>query len=565
MTVATSMIPFQRMGLVAALLVLASTAVAKPPAEAAFDAWLVAFNSNDKAKLQAFNAHHFADADLNLDYLLDSREETGGLDVVTVERNEPSVFVAMTRERRFPAYRRITITAGKAGETKLAEIKQELQPLPEDEALKALDSFATQLAKADRFSGALVIERNGKRLYGKAFGLADRENQVPVHLDTPFLFASQGKMFTAVAVLQMIDAGTLQFDDPIGKYLTDYPNKEMAKVTIRQLLTHQGGTGDIGVLQPEEGVNRAWARTIDDLIKLNGDRGPLFAPGSAFDYSNYGFLLLGALVEKVSGQSYYAYVDEHIFQPAGMAATHYPDREHMSGIARGYTRDDDGKLVRSASQLPWRGSPAGGGVSTVEDQLRFVGALKAGTLIPLPLLQEAIKQQTDWYGYGFISSGPEEFPHWGHGGGAAGTSAALSVYPTNDMTMACLSNRDPPICDRLLINLHWHLSPPAPAPSPCGATDARILATEALIVHRQPFVIPRGPMGEEPVAGSCTRMRFKIDRSGVPVELAIDQSSEDGGFGVAARETLRRYRFEAMHDRDDSVHYLVIRPAGRTF
>ena len=463
MTVPTSMILFQRMGVAAALLVLASTAVAKPPAETAFDAWLVAFNSNDKARLQAFNAHHFADADLNLDYLLDSREETGGLDVVKVERNEPGIFVAMTRERSFPAYRRITITAGAAGDTKLAEIKQEPQPLSEEQALKALDSFATQLSRADRFSGALVIERNGKRLFGKAFGLADRENHVPVRLDTPFLFASQGKMFTAVAVLQMIEAGTLQFDDPIGKYLPDYPNKAMAKVTIRQLLTHQGGTGDIGVLLPEEGANRAWARTIDDLMKLNGDRGPSFAPGTAFDYSNYGFLLLGALVEKVSGQGYYAYLDEHIFHPAGMIATHYPDREHMSGIASGYTEAEDGKLVPSASQLPWQGSPAGGGVSTVEDQLRFVDALKAGSLIPLPLLQEAIKQQTNWYGYGFISSGPEEFPHWGHGGGVAGTSTALSVYPTNDMTMVCLSNRDPPICDRLLINLHWHLSPPAPA------------------------------------------------------------------------------------------------------
>lgn len=565
MTAGASRFPFQRLGLAAALYVLASSAVAKPPAEAAFDAWLAAFNSNEKARLQAFNEQHFADADLNLDYLLDSREETGGLDVVAIERNEPGVFVAMTRERSFPAYRRVTITAGEAGDMKLSEIKQEPQPMPEDEALKALDSFATHLAEADRFSGALVIERNGKRLYGKAFGLADREAGVPVRLDTPFLFASQGKMFTAVAVLQMIDAGKLQFDDPIGKYLPDYPNKEMAKVTVRQLLTHQGGTGDIGVLLPEEGGNRAWVRTIDDLMKLNGDRGPSFAPGSAFDYSNYGFLLLGALVEKVSGQSYYDYVDKHLFRPAGMAATHYPDKEHMSGIASGYSQGNDGMLAPSVSQLPWRGSPAGGGVTTVEDQLRFVDALKAGLLIPLPLLQEAIKQQTDWYGYGFISSGPEEFPHWGHGGGAAGTSAALSVYPGNNMSMACLSNRDPPVCDRLLINLHWHLSPPAPASCREGAKDARIRATEAFIVHREPFVIPRGPMGEVPVGPSCVRMRFKIDRSGLPVELAIDVSSQSRVVDVAARETLRRYRFNPLHGGDASVHYLVFHSAERTF
>jgi len=79
-------------------------------------------------------------------------------------------------------------------------------------------------------------------------------------------------------------------------------------------------------------------------------------------------------------------------------------------------------------------------------------------------LNQAIKQQTAWYGYGFVSSGPEEFPHWGHGGGAAGNSTALSVYPSNDMTMVCLSNRDPPACERLLTQLHWHLSPPPTTP-----------------------------------------------------------------------------------------------------
>jgi len=460
MTAIARQVLIPSMSLAIAFLFAVSTAFAKPPAETVFDEWLKVFNSNDRAELRAFNERHFADADHDLDYMLDSREETGGLDVIEVERNEKTVFSVMTKERNFPAYRRITVTLEKARGTTLREVKQEPQRMPQDKALKALDAFAASLAKAERFSGVLVIEQNGKRLYGKAFGLADRENNVPVHLDTPFLFASQGKMFTAVAVLQLIHEGKLGFDDPIGMYLADYPNKEMAKVTVRQLLSHQGGTGDIGVLQPEESSNRAWVRTIDDLIKLNGVRDPSFVPGSAFEYSNYGFVLLGALVERVTGKSYYAYVDEHIFQPAGMTATRFPDIEHMSGIARGYTQDSSGELMASASQLPWRGTPAGGGVSTVDDQVRFVDALKAGNLIPLPILNEAIKQQTEWYGYGFVSSGPEEFPHWGHGGGAAGNSAALSIYPSNDMTMACLGNRDPPVCDRLLINLHWHLSPP---------------------------------------------------------------------------------------------------------
>jgi len=331
----------------AALLLATSATLAKPPAEVAFDEWLAAFNSNDRGKMRAFNERRFDDPEHNLDYLLDSREETGGLDVIDIERNEPKILMALTRERNFPAYRRVTVSLDQGSGIKLEDVRQDPQRMPQDDALKALDAFATHLAETDRFSGVLVIEQNGKRLYAKAFGLADRDNGIPVRLDTPFLFASQGKMFTAVAVLQLVHAGKLGLDEPLGRYLTGYPNKEMVKVTIRQLLSHQGGTGDIGVLQPEEGGNRAWVRTIDDLIKLNGNRAPSFPPGSAFEYSNYGFVLLGAVLEKISGQSYYAYLDEHVFGPAGMTATRYPDLEHMSGIARGYTRQPDGKLIRA--------------------------------------------------------------------------------------------------------------------------------------------------------------------------------------------------------------------------
>ncbi|UNK42137.1 beta-lactamase family protein [Luteimonas sp. S4-F44] len=440
---------------------LIAQALAKPPAETAFEEWLSAFNRNDRVALTEFNARRFGEPDHNIEYLLDSREETGGLDVVKIEHRDPLKFVVLTQERSFPVQRRITVEVDDAASLRLHHITQEPLPISPNEALDAFDAFATQLAAADRFSGALVIEQNCRRLYAKSFGLANREDNTLAQLDTPFLFASQGKMFTAVAVLQLVAAGKIGLDDPIGKYLKDYPNEAMAAVTVRQLLSHQGGAGDVGVLQPDEDANRAWVRSIADLIKLNGNRAPEFPPGSAFEYSNYGFLLLGAIVEAASDQGFYDYLSEHVFAPAGMSATRFPTLEQMDGVARGYTQREDGTLVQSADQLPWRGTPAGGGVTTVDDEVRFVQALKAGKLIPLPLLAEAIKQQTDWYGYGFISSGPDEFPHWGHGGGAPGNSAALSIYPTNDMTMVCLSNRDPPVCDRLLARLHWHLSPPS--------------------------------------------------------------------------------------------------------
>jgi CubicO group peptidase (beta-lactamase class C family) len=250
-----------------------------------------------------------------------------------------------------------------------------------------------------------------------------------------------------------VEAGKVNFDDPIGKYLVDYPNVEVAqKVTVRHLLAHEDGTGEMGLLEPQDGKNRAVVHSIAEIIALNGTRAPAFEPGSKFEYANYGYILLGALIEKVSGQSYYDYVEEHIFRPAGMTHTGYPLREAMGGVAIGYMRTDSGALRDSSHQLPWRGTPAGGGVSTAGDMLRFTAALTTGALLSPTLLAEATKKQTQWYGYGFISSDVDGFVYWGHGGGAPGNSLVLGYYPATHISFVCMSNRDPPICDRLAFN-----------------------------------------------------------------------------------------------------------------
>ena len=426
-------------------------------AQQVFEEWLAAYNAADAAALTKFYESRLGYPDI--DYALDTREETGGLDLIEIERSEPLKFVARLRERDFAAFQRLTFELEDASSGKLRALEQTPEPLAMPEAIAALDAFAGKLAARDRFSGVFVVEENGKRLYEKAFGLADRESRTAVRLDTPFFIASQGKMFTGVAVLQLVEARKVALDDPIGKYLTDYPNKVVAeKVTVRHLLTHRGGAGDIGILRPEEAANRAWVRTIADLIKVNGSRPPAFEPGTEEAYSNYGFILLGALIEKVSGRSYYDYVNEHIFRLAGMTATRFPTLDELAGVAIPYTKVHD-KIVNASDTLPWRGLSAGGGVSTAGDELKFIAALKEGKLISAAMLQEATRRQTPWYGYGFISSEPDDYPHWGHGGGAPGTSTVLAVYPTNGVTMVCLSNRDGPVCDRLAFNLHYHLAP----------------------------------------------------------------------------------------------------------
>ncbi len=145
------------------------------------------------------------------------------------------------------------------------------------------------------------------------------------------------KMFTAVAIVQLVQKGKIHLDDPLIKYLPDYPNKDLAtKVTIQHLLTHTGGTGDF--FGPEFDAHRLELRTSQDYVKLYGSRPLRFEPGTKYEYSNYGFLLLGLVIEKASGQPYYDYVRDHIYKPAGMTSTgSKPEDQPITNRSTGYT------------------------------------------------------------------------------------------------------------------------------------------------------------------------------------------------------------------------------------
>lgn len=442
------------------ILLLATAAPAAMPEQTLRD-WLEAFNAEGGEALEQFGARM---AEPNAMYTRDIREETGGLDLVEIESSEPARLVAMTRERASGLLRRVTLELEQPGSERVKSIDLRALPVAQDVAIAAMDDFAERLAAADRFSGVVAIAQNGHPIYQRAFGMADRDMSEQATLDTRFFFASQGKMFTAVAVLQHVEAGRIGLDEPLATYLPDYPNAAMARVTVRQLLSHTGGTGDMGVMMPEEGDNRARYRTIDEIVALNGDRAPAFPPGSQFDYSNYGFLLLGAIIESVTGEDYYDYVTEHVLRPAGMTHTSWPTLDELpalEGVATPY-RNVDGGYLPAMDVMPWRGTPAGGGVSTAGDELRFVEALQSGRLISPRMFAEATRPQTDWYGYGFVSAGLEGFPVWGHGGMGAGSNLALTVSTTNAMTFVCMANRNEMPCDRLIYNLHFHLAPASP-------------------------------------------------------------------------------------------------------
>jgi CubicO group peptidase (beta-lactamase class C family) len=177
------------------------------------------------------------------------------------------------------------------------------KPLTQAEFAAELEQRLLAEAAKDEFSGVALVARDGKPIFHRAIGLADREQGIPNQLQTKFRIGSMNKMFTAVAIVQLVQAGKLALSDPLGKWLKDYPNADVAQqVTIEHLLTHTGGTGDI--FGPEFDERKNELRTLDDHLKLHGARGLAFPPGTQWSYSNYGFVLLGAVIERVTKQSY---------------------------------------------------------------------------------------------------------------------------------------------------------------------------------------------------------------------------------------------------------------------
>lgn len=334
-------------------------------------------------------------------------------------------------------------------------------PEPSSEALAQLDGFALGLTLTDRFSGVVLVASNGGIVFEKAYGKLDEKQETPIAAGSRFNLASAGKMFTAVAVLQQIAAGRLTLDSHVGEVLKDYPNKTFAdQVTVRQLLTHTAGAGDMNDLFGVENASvRARIHSVSDMVALHWDRAPEFPPGSGQRYGNFGHVVLGRMVEILSGQDFETYVRMHIFAPAGMTRTGFVDcTDPAPDLAAGYATVD-GERVSNCLTQPVRGFPAGGEVSTVEDMLRFVEALRSGKLIPPKLFAEATRTHHAFMGLGFFATGygpgvPERDFRWGHGGGADGICTDVRAYPKTGETIVVLSNRDAPACYPVANFLH---------------------------------------------------------------------------------------------------------------
>ncbi len=307
-------------------------------------------------------------------------------------------------------------------------------PATRAELLSTLETYLNDQTADGRFSGVVVVAKDDKPLFSKAYGWADREKRLANNLETKFNLGSINKTFTRVAIGQLVRAGKISFDDKLGKYLPDYPNRDAReKVTIRHLVTMKSGVGDFFgdkyMAMPKEKL-----RKNSDFIPLFAEQPLAFEPGTNQQYSNGGYILLGAIIEKVTGQSYYEYVRENIFKPAGMTATESFEIDKLpDNTALGYTRRNPrGELLSNARFQPARGSAAGGGYSNASDLLKYSVALKSGKLT-VPDDDGAARKDAAL----------------GIAGGSDGVNGVLLVNTQTGYTIIVLSNFDPPSAEKI--------------------------------------------------------------------------------------------------------------------
>ncbi|GAB3464551.1 serine hydrolase domain-containing protein [Actinophytocola sediminis] len=326
--------------------------------------------------------------------------------------------------------------------------------------VRAFDQFVREQAAMDAFSGSLLLVHRGRPVLARSYGRAN--DAAPNGPDTLFAMASVTKLFTAVAIAQLVQAGKIAYTSTLGTYVSGFPAEIADTVTVHHLLTHTSGLGDTFTMPGYMEEALTWT-DVDQVMNGTTDyirRSSLeFVPGAGSRYSNAAYHVLGVIVAQVSGKSYYDYVREHVLRPAGMTATDFHTRPQWHTdprIAHPYAKQPSGERVDTIDQRLYVGTPAGDAFTTCADMARFAHALRGSKLLnraftgitlsgKVPL---APPGQTSGVPHvGFQCYGPMTLlvnNQWvtGHGGGAPGTSTDFQLYPDSEWVTVILSNYD---------------------------------------------------------------------------------------------------------------------------
>jgi CubicO group peptidase (beta-lactamase class C family) len=310
---------------------------------------------------------------------------------------------------------------------------------PTPDFAKQARALITPYLEAESFSGSILVAKDGAPVWRESFGAADREWDVANTADTKFRLGSITKQFTATAILQLVEQGKLSVDDPISKYYADAP-PAWAKVTIKHLLTHTSGIPSYTGLPTFFATGSKLPLTPEGLIKLTRDLPLEFEPGTKYAYDNTGYVILGYVIEKVSGETYADYVAKHIFAPLGMKDTGYD----VSGVilrhrASGYQGSKDG--WRNADYLDMTLPYAAGSLySTTGDLMIWDRALVDGKILTPASRQAMFTDYGHKYGFGWKVDTVSGHELIGHGGGINGFSTGIARYPKDGVVAIVLAN-----------------------------------------------------------------------------------------------------------------------------
>ena len=322
-----------------------------------------------------------------------------------------------------------------------------------------IEAYVLGLSESDEFSGAVLVAKDGDVLSSIAVGEADKESGRKITADTPINLGSANKMFTGVAIAQLVEKGLLDWHDNVGKFLPDYPNASVRDlVTIDQLLKHTSGVQAFADASDFEKYRQV--TTVAGLMDVISDNPLGFEPGTQYEYSNAGPWILGRIIEVVTGEDYYAYIQGHILDPAGMSNSGFFRKDDTAAeFARGYMKPQQGPrrkgqpMQKPDAGEPWqpnidiigmRGSPSGSAYSSTNDMLRFANALNSNLLINADsfktLTTPRAGENTKDYGYLFRVEETNGFRSWGHNGGGPGIQATFMHLPALGYTIIVLSN-----------------------------------------------------------------------------------------------------------------------------
>lgn len=301
-----------------------------------------------------------------------------------------------------------------------------------------VDEYIDTYVDMGLFSGSILVAQEGKILISKGYGMANFELDVPNSPKTKFRIGSITKQFTALAIMQLQEKGLLSVEDPLSKFIPDYPNGEL--ITIHNLLTHTSGIVSFTSF-PDFSTTMLIPSNINKVIDSFKDKPLEFVPSTKYNYSNSGYVLLGYIIEKVTGQSYETYLQENIFQPLGMKNSGYAYHQILlKDRATGYTIDGEGKLANVYYDDATIAHAAGALYSTIEDLYLWDRALYTEKLVNKDSLAKIFTPFKNNYAYGWMIGQVFNHKYISHGGRCNGYYGNISRYVDDDTTIIILSN-----------------------------------------------------------------------------------------------------------------------------